>query len=193
LPVIVLKLGGSLMQSEELFFWLDNIFSRPKESICIVVPGGGKFAEHIRVSQKHFNFSDEVAHKMALLAMSQYGYFLTGINKNINIIKNIKKIYENKNKNSFLWLPDNSLENNIELPQTWDFTSDSIALWLATFLQADKLIMVKSKKIIFNRSNIDDHINKNDIDKGFKELIDMYKGELIFLEKKQYNKLKEIM
>jgi hypothetical protein len=53
--------------------------------------------------------------------------------------------------------------------------------------------MVKSKKIIFNRSNIDDHINKNDIDKGFKELIDMYKGELIFLEKKQYNKLKEIM
>ena len=60
-------------------------------------------------------------------------------------------------------------------------------------MQADKLIMVKSKKIIFNRSNIDDHINKNDVDKGFKELIDMYKGELIFLEKKQYNKLKEIM
>ena len=181
------------MQSEELFFWLKNIFSHPKESICIVVPGGAKFADHIRISQKHFNFSDEIAHKMALLAMSQYGYFLTGINKNINIIKDIKNIYKIKNKSSFLWLPDNLLDHNIGLPQTWDFTSDSIALWLATYLKAEKLIMVKSNKIVFDQSNIDVHVGKNDIDKGFKELIQKYEGELIFLEKKQYDELKEIM
>ena len=77
------------MQSEELPFWLNNIFTYPKKSTCIVVPGGGEFADQIRVSQKYFNFSDEIAHKMALLAMSQYGYFLTGINKSIKIIKNI--------------------------------------------------------------------------------------------------------
>ena len=88
MTLVVLKLGGSLMHSEELPFWLNNIFSYPKKSTCIVVPGGGKFADQIRVSQKYFNFSDEIAHKMALLAMSQYGYFLTGINKSINIIKN---------------------------------------------------------------------------------------------------------
>ena len=180
------------MQSEELFFWLKNIFSHPKESICIVVPGGAKFADHIRISQRHFNFSDEIAHKMALLAMSQYGYFLTEINKDINIIKNIKNIYKIKNKSSFLWLPDNLSEQNIDLPQTWDFTSDSVALWLATFLNADKLIIVKSKKVNFDQSNIDDHINKNDVDKGFKELIQKYEGKLIFLEKKQYDELKEI-
>jgi len=191
LSIIILKLGGSLMQSKELFFWLDNIFSKPKENLCIVVPGGGEFAENIRISQKQLNFSDDIAHKMALLAMSQYGNFLTGINKNINIIKNIKRI--NKNKNSFLWIPDNSSENSIELPKTWDFTSDSIALWIATFLKADKLIMVKSKKIVFNKSNIDAHIKDNDIDKGFKILINKYKGELIFLEKKQYDVLKEMI
>ncbi|SVD62631.1 uncharacterized protein METZ01_LOCUS415485, partial [marine metagenome] len=164
MSLVVLKLGGSLMESKELFFWLDNIFSRPNESICIVVPGGGKFADHIRISQKHFNFSDEIAHKMALLAMSQYGYFLTGINKNINIIKDIKNIYKIKNKSSFLWLPDNLLDHNIGLPQTWDFTSDSIALWLATYLKAEKLIMIKSNKIVFDQSNIDVHVGKNDID-----------------------------
>ena len=98
-----------------------------------------------------------------------------------------------KNKSSFLWLPDHFLENNIELPRTWDFTSDSIALWAATFLQAKKLIIVKSKKIVFAKSNIDTHIKDNDIDVGFKSLINKYKGELIFLEKKQYSVLKEIL
>ena len=77
------------MKSEELPFWLNNIFTYPKKGTCIIVPGGGEFADQIRVSQKYFNFSDEIAHKMALLAMSQYGYFLTGINKSIKIIKNI--------------------------------------------------------------------------------------------------------
>ena len=193
MATIILKLGGSLIDSKELFFWLDNIFSKPKKNICIVVPGGSKFAENIRISQKIYNFNDDIAHKMALLAMSQYGHFLTGINKNINIIKNVKKINEYKNKGSFLWLPDDSIENNIKLPKTWDFTSDSIALWLATFLQADKLIMIKSKKIVFNKFNIDAHIKDNDIDKGFKTLINKYKGELIFLEKKQHDALKEII
>ena len=181
------------MRSEELPFWLNNIFTYPKKSTCIVVPGGGEFADQIRVSQKYFNFSDEIAHKMALLAMSQYGYFLTGINKSIKIIKNINDIYKIKNKGSFLWLPGNSLEHKIGLPQTWDFTADSIALWLATCLKADKLIMVKSKEIFFDQSNIDLHISKNDIDKGFKELIYKYEGQLIFLEKKQYDVLKEII
>ena len=71
----VLKLGGSLMQSKELIFFLKNIFSQTNNSTCIVVTGGGKFAENIRKMQKEFKFSDEVAHKMALLSMKQYAFF----------------------------------------------------------------------------------------------------------------------
>ena len=194
MSLIVLKFGGSLIQSKELTFWLENIFSKPKKNICIVVPGGSIFAESIRITQKRLNFSNEVAHKMAVLAMTQYGHFLTGINTDINIIKDIKKIKEIKeNNNSFLWLPDNASDVDIELPKTWAFTSDSIALWLATFLKADKLIMVKSKKIIFEKANIDTHIKENDIDEGFEVLINEYKGQLIFLDKTQYDSLEEIM
>lgn len=182
------------MRSKELFHWLENIFSNSKKNICIVVPGGGEFAENIRISQKQLNFSDEIAHKMAILAMSQYGYFLTEINKNISIVRNINEIKKIKeNKDSFLLLPDYSFENNIDLPKSWSFSSDSIALWLAIFMNADKLVIVKSKKVIFDKSNIDDHIKDNDVDKGFKTLIEKYRGELIFLDKNQYNVLKEII
>ena len=40
----------------------------------------------IRKIQNNSNFNDEIAHKLALLAMAQYGYFLTTINSNIKII-----------------------------------------------------------------------------------------------------------
>ncbi len=197
---IVLKLGGSLIQSKELSFWLENIFSKQKKSICIVVPGGSVFAESIRISQTYFNFSNEIAHKMAILAMTQYGYYLTGMNKDINIIENVEELEEIKeikqikvSNNSFLWLPNNTSDVDIKLPKTWAFTSDSIALWLAIFLKADKLIIVKSKKIKFDKSNIGIHIKENDIDEGFESLIKNYKGQLIFLDKTQYNTLKEII
>ena len=172
----VLKLGGSLMQSKELIFFLKNIFSQTNNSTCIVVPGGGKFAENIRKMQKEFKFSDEVAHKMALLSMKQYAFFLKGLHNN-----------------SYLWSPDYLLENDELIPQNWYFTSDSIALWLAMHIEADKLIMIKSKKIIFDQSNINDHINKKDFDKGFNELLVRYKGDLIFLEKTEHSDLVKII
>ncbi len=194
MPVIVLKLGGSLMRSKELVVWLENIFSRTRDNIIIVVPGGGEFAENIREAQRQLNFNNKIAHKMALLAMCQYGYFLTGINADIKILKNTEILSLDKNiGGSFLWLPDDLLENISEITGNWDFSSDSISLWLATYLTADKLVIVKSKKIIYNQSRIKKHIVNEDVDKGFKKNINKYKGEIFFLEKTEHCQLENIL
>ena len=194
MPVIVLKLGGSLMHSKELVVWLENIFSRTRDNIIIVVPGGGEFAENIRETQRQLNFNNKIAHKMALLAMCQYGYFLTGINADIKILKNTKIPRLDKNiGGSFLWLPDDLLENISEITENWDFSSDSISLWLATYLTADKLVIVKSKKIIYNQSTIKEHIANKDVDKGFEKNINKYKGEIFFLEKTEHYQLENIL
>ena len=181
MPVIVLKLGGSLMRSKELVVWLENIFSRTRDNIIIVIPGGGEFAENIREIQKQLNFNNKIAHKMALLAMCQYGYFLTGINADIKILKNTKILHLDKNiGGSFLWLPDDLLENISEISENWDFSSDSISLWLATYLTADKLVIVKSKKIIYNQSRIKKNIANEDVDKGFKKILINIKAKYSF-------------
>ena len=194
MPVIVLKLGGSLMRSKELVVWLENIFSRTRDNIIIVVPGGGEFAENIREAQRQLNFINKIAHKMALLAMCQYGYFLTGINADIKILKNTKMPCLDKNiGGSFLWLPDDLLENISEITGNWDFSSDSISLWLATYLTADKLVIVKSKKIIYNQFRIKEHIVNKDVDKGFEKNINKYKGEIFFLEKTEHCQLENIL
>ena len=92
-----------------------------------------------------------------------------------------------------MWLPDDLLENISEITENWDFSSDSISLWLATYLTADKLIIVKSKKIIYNQSRIKEHIVNEDVDKGFKKNINKYKGEIFFLEKTEHYQLENIL
>ena len=194
MPVIVLKLGGSLMHSNELMVWLKNIFSRTRDIIIIVVPGGGEFAENIREAQRQLSFNNKIAHKMALLAMCQYGYFLTGMNADIKILKNTKILRLDKNiGGSFLWLPDDLLENILEITENWDFSSDSISLWLAAYLTADKLVIIKSKKIIYNQSRIKEHVVNRDVDKEFEKNINKYKGEVFFLEKTEHPQLENIL
>jgi aspartokinase-like uncharacterized kinase len=94
---------------------------------------------------------------------------------------------------SFLWLPGDLLENISEITENWDFSSDSISLWLATYLTADKLVIVKSKKIIYNQFRIKEHIVNKDVDKGFEKNINKYKGEIFFLEKTEHYQLENIL
>src|SRR4051812_7801139 len=73
-PMIVLKLGGSLASSGGLTACLAAL-GRLRGEI-VVVPGGGVFADAVRAAQPRFGFSDRAAHRMAILAMEQYAVML---------------------------------------------------------------------------------------------------------------------
>lgn len=188
--LIVIKLGGSLMRSKELSSWLESIESVSRNSNIVIVPGGGEFADSIRNLQKTYQFDDLAAHQMALLAMCQYGYLLASMNSNFKIIKDTGILRSHFGKQlPLLWLPIDLIEDHSEIPASWDFTSDSIALWLAIKLAAQRLVIVKSKKLDNNRNSIINHINNNDLDKGFQRLIDKYTGELLIYAKSQHTEL----
>jgi len=178
------------MRSEALPEWLKSIELFATHSNIIIVPGGGEFADLVRDLQKQLKFDDRVAHRMALLAMCQYGHFLANMSPNLNIIEDIEDISSRLNKNKpLLWLPASLLNDKLEIEASWDFTSDSIALWLATQLAAVKLVLVKSIDLNEVEISIEKHINKGHIDKGFQELRKFYPGEICYFEKGQYEKL----
>lgn len=188
--ITIIKLGGSLMGSAELASWLNSIEAASKRSNIILVPGGGKFADSIRNLQKTYQFNDGAAHQMALLAMCQYAHYLLQINSGLKLITDKQQIEQNLDKNQpLLWLPYSLINDDSELEQSWDVTSDSIALWLATKLEAKKLILVKSKPLDNDRKQIINHIKNNDLDKGFQRLIEKYSGEVLFFNKDQYSEL----
>ena len=75
-PTIV-KLGGSHAFSPHLKNWLDAIAGCT--GCAVVVPGGGPFADAVRMTQPRMGFDDRAAHEMAVLAMEQYGCALTNL------------------------------------------------------------------------------------------------------------------
>jgi 5-(aminomethyl)-3-furanmethanol phosphate kinase len=182
------------MRSSELSSCLETIQSLATMTNIIIVPGGGEFADKVREMQTLLKFDNQVAHRLALLAMSQYGYLLAGMSKNIQLVEDLGVLSSNLNRRKpLLWLPMSLTKDESEIPASWDFTSDSIALWLAIKLAASKLILVKAKVFNQKETSLNEHIDNGDLDQGFQELVDKFLGEIHLINKSQYQDIERLI
>lgn len=141
----VIKLGGSLLGSPELPLWLDSI-ARHGDGKMIVVPGGGPFADAVREAQRMSGVDDRTAHQMAVMAMDQYGVMMKGLNANVVTASSELEIAERGwQHRAMVWLPSQMVCADEQIPADWETTSDSLAAWLAGKLNADRLLLVKSR------------------------------------------------
>jgi 5-(aminomethyl)-3-furanmethanol phosphate kinase len=123
---LVVKLGGSLLARvpglvEEL---------QQSERPLLLVPGGGPFADQVRV----LGLDGDEGHWMAIAGMEQYGWFIAsqGVETTDHLVVG--------NGVSVL-LPYRAVREADPLPHTWDVTSDTIAAWVAAMLQLDLLLI----------------------------------------------------
>lgn len=143
----VVKLGGSLADTGELRAWL-AVLASAGPGRAVVVPGGGTFADAVRNAQQQQRFDDASAHRMALLAMEQYGLMLAGMEPSLVAADGIAAISSAlKDDRVPVWMPSGMVLGCEDIPATWDATSDSLAAWLAGVLGASLLILVKSVRI----------------------------------------------
>ena len=142
----VVKIGGSLLGSPELERWL-ALFAKFSDGNIIIVPGGGVFADAVREAQKLSKITDKCAHKLAVLAMDQFGLLLANMNPLLVTARTEMEIDERSwQHRCVVWLPSQMVLAEDNIPQNWDVTSDSIAAWLAEKLNAQQLVLVKSDK-----------------------------------------------
>ena len=148
----IIKLGGSLLGSTELAHWL-ALITKFGDGKVLIVPGGGVFADAVRETQKISNVSDAVAHELALLAMDQFGLLLAGMNHMLVTANSELEIAERGwQHRGIVWLPSKMVLADDSIAKSWDVTSDSLCAWLANKLDADQLILVKSKPLEAYRS-----------------------------------------
>ena len=169
--MIIVKLGGSLSQSDRLINCLNKIEQNPMKKNIVIVPGGGAFANQVRVAQQCWQFDDITAHRMAILAMQQMALLIKGLKNHFDIAHSIKEIPDRLLKHSVvIWSPDVVELDNATIPASWDITSDSLAAWLAKTLSAKELFLVKSAPI--NSSlNLKQLAEQDIIDQGFCDLV----------------------
>ena len=161
--MIVVKLGGSLYNTPELTAWLTTLADFSVRTPIVIVPGGGPFADQVRVAQQLHHLDDSTAHQMALLAMKQFGLLLTALEPQCQPLYN-----DNVITPLSIWLPNESLLTEPALTASWDISSDSIALWLATKLNAEQLLLIKCIKP--QTESIEQLALENSIDHGFAKL-----------------------
>jgi aspartokinase-like uncharacterized kinase len=142
-PPIVVKLGGSVVRSAELMPWLDAIAAAPQP--IIVVPGGGALADEVRACQERLGFGDASAHRMALLAMDQLAWAVSGLRPGFEVGATEDDLRAALGRGSVgVWAPYALISERTDLEGTWRLTSDSLALWLAARFGAARCYLIKS-------------------------------------------------
>ncbi len=146
--MIVVKLGGSLCQSDTLVNCLNRVEKNYQGRAVVIVPGGGAFADQVRLAQQCWQFDDITAHRMAILAMQQMALLFKGIKGDFGFARSVSEIRKQlRRQNIVIWSPDIVELDCAGIQATWDITSDSLAAWLAKALSATELILVKSAGI----------------------------------------------
>ena len=170
--MLIIKLGGSLYNTKELVLWLNLLTSDQIQQPIVIVPGGGPFADQVRLAQQTLQLDNYNAHHMALLAMAQFGILISALQPQCKPFY-FSKILPPDPPALSIWLPDHQLLSQKKIIQNWDFTSDSLALWLAVQLQASNLLIIKRDPFSARSysSSTADSLNKLGIlDQSFPEL-----------------------
>jgi aspartokinase-like uncharacterized kinase len=147
----VIKVGGSLAgDPEKLRALCQKLSELAKKYAFIVVPGGGGFADVVRDFDKRFSLSYDISHKMAVLAMDQFGLLLSDIMLNsrvFHLLENAKNLSEAGIVPIFL--PSRLMFKEDPLENSWDVTSDSIAAYVAARVNAEKLVLITDVDGVF--------------------------------------------
>lgn len=142
-PVVV-KIGGSLVENDRIGGALD-IVARASRRI-VVVPGGGVFADTVRKAQENYQFSDEAAHRMAILAMHQTAELLMDLQPRLMGADSVAAMRAIWRKGKIpVWLPHKMCEDDNEIPADWSITSDGLSARLAERMRCNQVVLVKSR------------------------------------------------
>jgi dihydroneopterin aldolase len=166
----VVKLGGSFAFSTYLGDWIAAIARCAGRAV--IVPGGGPFADAVRAAQAQMGFDDLAAHRMALLAIEQFGCAIATLHKALSLADSLDSIRCSLANNQVpVWLPTRMALAAADIPQCWDVTSDSLAAWLARKIGAERVLLVKHIEPTPEAISAMDLAARDIVDKAFADFL----------------------
>ncbi|KNY22562.1 uridylate kinase [Methylobacterium sp. ARG-1] len=169
----ILKIGGSLEADPARLRALLAEVADGTHGRCIVVPGGGAFADAVRADQIRDGFDDAEAHRRALDAMSRMAASFCDWEPRLT--RSIEPWSDTAA--ACIWDPAHLRAGHPDIPESWDVTSDSLALWLAARLRADRCALVKSADAALEESP-DALARRGLVDAAFPAFAAHYRGRI---------------
>lgn len=147
----VVKVGGSILEHAR------EVMAVLAAYDVLVVPGGGAFADAVRRIQRKTGLDDTAAHKMAILAMDQYGIFLSDVS-GIPAYDSLDDV-----RTPGIFLPSELLKASDPFTPSWDVTSDTIACYIAKLADAERFIILTDVDGIFMDGRLVDEISASEL------------------------------
>lgn len=117
----------------------------------LVVPGGGPFADAVRVVDAQVGLADGVAHDLALRAMDQLGALLLPLLPDAQLLTRLTAP-----GSLGLLAAAPAFGNRPDIPRSWKVTSDSLAVLAAAAIGANEAILLKPVAGVLARWPSDD-------------------------------------
>jgi len=153
MDAVVVKVGGSLASyPEKLRTLCTKLTELSRDHKLIVIPGGGEFADVVRKLDKRFNLSPAASHRMAILAMDQYGLLLSDLMPGSCIVNRLEQVQETLDSGKFpVFSASSFLFTEDTLENSWDVTSDSIAIYVAGQLHVTRALLITDVDGVYTR------------------------------------------
>lgn len=153
----IIKVGGSLLGWPDfrlrLKKFLREEFADTRGERPLLIAGGGPVVDMVRALDRIHNLNDELAHDLAIRAMTFSAQMLSAIVPGLSPIDTLDFVESVLEMGVIPVLAPFHVLALIEnlgfdpLPKSWDITSDSIAARIATYVRASRLILLKSASI----------------------------------------------
>jgi aspartokinase-like uncharacterized kinase len=144
---LIIKIGGSLFDWPDLGPRLRDWLAAYAQREIILVSGGGRLADVARDLDRTHGLGDEVAHGMALSAMTINAHLLAALLPEscvIDVPDLAELLWEQGRLPILDALAFCESDDAGALPHTWDVTSDSVAARLAVVAGAKEVVLLKS-------------------------------------------------
>ncbi|MCJ7479041.1 MAG: hypothetical protein MUP63_02575 [Candidatus Nanohaloarchaeota archaeon QJJ-7] len=164
----VVNIGGATLQSKEVIEQILPVMERYGSEI-VVVPGGGKVADVVREMDEDLGLSDEKAHWAAIRGMDVMGEMLAGMSEEFYTVEEGSEI---SGEGVPVLLPSELLKREDPLPHSWEATSDSISAWIAGFLGAEAVVLLKRVDGIRKDGELVDETSVDDVSGLQQDVVD---------------------
>lgn len=156
-PLVVIKVGGSLLDLDDLPERLHRLLNRRSGQRSLLVVGGGRAADAVRELDKRHRFGNDTAHWLGVRAMAFNARLLEATMAEASVVVDPRQAERCSEEGVLPILDPWEMLRRVErdfaggttglgfvLPHAWEVTSDSIAAWVALRMGAQELILAKS-------------------------------------------------
>jgi aspartokinase-like uncharacterized kinase len=152
---------------------------------CLVINGGGDFANLIREYDREIDFSNDITHETAIDSMDIIAKLLNDKFEFTEIAYDLKKKKKIANLNKIPILACSKILKDLDpFEHTWNVTSDSIAAYISNLLEAKLLIAtnvdgIYTRKPTHHMSNFIDEIDAKELLNFDETSVDLILAELL--------------